>query len=130
LRSGQPRTSDLKHTAARAISALSKGQQPGPENSIGKLIAGTMMQEMATYALDLQGQAGVMDADAAPDTARFRAMLMRSAGTRIEGGTDGILRNIIAERVLGLPADIRADRTATAKGPVRTAMLEGLVKWI
>jgi acyl-CoA dehydrogenase len=104
------RTSGLKHTAARAISALSKGQQPGPENSIGKLVAGTMMQETATYALDLQGQAGVMDADAAPDTARFQAMLMRSAGTRIEGGTDEILRNIIAERVLGLPADIRADK--------------------
>ena len=43
-------------------------------------------------------------------SARFQAMLMRSPATRIEGGTDEILRNIIAERVLGLPADLRADR--------------------
>ena len=42
--------------------------------------------------------------------ARFQAMLLRSPATRIEGGTDEILRNIIAERVLGLPADMRADR--------------------
>ena len=104
------RTSGLKHTAARAISALSKGQEPGPENSIGKLVTGAMMQEMMMYALDLQGQAGAIDGPSAVDGGRFQALLMRSAGTRIEGGTDEILRNIIAERVLGLPADIRADK--------------------
>jgi alkylation response protein AidB-like acyl-CoA dehydrogenase len=104
------RTSGLKHTAARTLSALSKGERPGPENSIGKLVAGTTMQEIAMCALDLQGQAGVLDGPEAADAARFQAMLIRSAGTRIEGGTDEIMRNIIAERVLGLPADIRADK--------------------
>ncbi len=105
------RTSGLKYTAYRSISALSKGQEPGPENSIGKLVAGSTMQEIATFALDLQGQAGVlMDPAQASAMARFQAMLMRSPATRIEGGTDEILRNIIAERVLGLPADMRADR--------------------
>lgn len=105
------RTSGLKYTAYRSISALSKGQEPGPENSIGKLVAGSTMQEIATFALDLQGRAGVlMDPAQASAMARFQAMLMRSPATRIEGGTDEILRNIIAERVLGLPADMRADR--------------------
>ncbi|MDT7838547.1 acyl-CoA dehydrogenase family protein [Aquabacterium sp. OR-4] len=105
------RTSGLKYTAWRSISALSKGQEPGPENSIGKLVAGSMLQEIALFALDLQGPAGMLaGADQPQAAARFQAMLLRSPATRIEGGTDEILRNIIGERVLGLPADLRADR--------------------
>ena len=105
------RTSGLKYTAYRSISALSKGQIPGPENSIGKLVAGQTLQEIAMFALDLQGASGVLVDAAQPSAAaRFQAMLLRSPATRIEGGTDEILRNIIAERVLGLPADMRADR--------------------
>lgn len=106
------RTSGLKYTAFRSISALSKGETPGPENSIGKLVAGPTMQEIATYALDLQGEAGaLLNPDQAAANARFQAMLLRSPATRVEGGTDEILRNIIAERVLGLPADIRVDKS-------------------
>ncbi|MES2716755.1 MAG: acyl-CoA dehydrogenase [Pseudomonadota bacterium] len=105
------RTSGLKYTAYRSISALSRGQTPGPENSIGKLVAGTTLQEIAAFAMDLQGPSGVLVDAAQPSAAaRFQAMLLRSPATRIEGGTDEILRNIIAERVLGLPADMRADR--------------------
>ena len=105
------RTSGLKYTAYRSISALSKGQIPGPENSIGKLVAGQTLQEIAMFALDLQGASGVLVDAAQPSAAaRFQAMLLRSPATRIEGGTDEILRNIISERVLGLPADMRADR--------------------
>ena len=101
----------LRNTASRAISALSKGETPGPENSIGKLVAGTMMQDIAKFAMDLQGYGAVMmDPDVAEGAARFQAMLMRSPAVRIEGGTDQILRNIIAERVLGLPEDMRADK--------------------
>ena len=105
------KASGLKYTGMRAISALSKGETPGPENSIGKLVAGATMQELAMFALDLQGQGGVVsDPAVAAAGARFQAMLLRSPATRVEGGTDEILRNIIAERVLGLPADMRADR--------------------
>jgi alkylation response protein AidB-like acyl-CoA dehydrogenase len=104
------RESGLRHTAARSISALSKGIAPGPENSIGKLVAGATMQDIAAFAMDLQAQYGLLDGPEALDTGRFQAMLLRSAGTRIEGGTDEILRNVIAERVLGLPQEFRADK--------------------
>jgi acyl-CoA dehydrogenase len=105
------RASGLQYLAWRTISALSRGEQPGPENSIGKLVAGAMMQDIAKFALSLEGEAGlILDPELAPDRARFQAMLLRSPATRIEGGSDEILRNIIAERVLGLPADIRVDK--------------------
>jgi len=105
------RSSGLKYTVFRSLSALSRGETPGPENSIGKLVAGSTQQEIAMFALDLQAQSGALvDPAMAAASARFQAMLMRSPGTRIEGGTDEIQRNIIAERVLGLPADIRVDK--------------------
>src|SRR5882724_6317806 len=105
------KASGLKYTSMRAISALSKGDRPGPENSIGKLVAGSMIQDVAAYALDLQGAAGVLSGpEDAEATGKFQAMLLRAPGTRVEGGTDEIMRNIIAERVLGLPGDIRVDK--------------------
>ncbi|MCR9278207.1 MAG: acyl-CoA dehydrogenase family protein [Pseudomonadaceae bacterium] len=105
------KSSGLKNTAARSLTALSKGDVPGPENSIGKLVVGGMMQDIAKFAMDIQGFGSlVMDPEVAEGNARFQAMLLRSPAIRIEGGTDQILRNIIAERVLGLPADMRADK--------------------
>jgi len=102
--------SGLKYTGMRAITALSKGETPGPENSIGKLVAGATMQELAMFALDIQGQSGAIQDESSPMNARFQQILMRSPATRIEGGSDEILRNIIGERVLGLPGDIRVDK--------------------
>ena len=110
------KASGLKYTGMRAITALSKGQTPGPENSIGKLVAGASMQELSMFALDLMGQGGVLDGeDQTQANARFQTMLMRSPASRIEGGSDEILRNIIAERVLGLPGDIRVDKNVPFK---------------
>ncbi len=101
----------LKYTGYRAISALSRGERPGPENSIGKLVAGATMQDISQFALELEGPMGVLRKQEGIDEAGlFMAMLLRSPATRIEGGTDEILRNIIAERVLGLPGDIRVDK--------------------
>src|SRR6202030_2491508 len=59
LASWAVKASGLKYTSYRAISALSKGERPGPENSIGKLVAGSMLQDIASYAMDLEGAAGV-----------------------------------------------------------------------
>lgn len=105
------KASGLKYTSYRSISALSRGERPGPENSIGKLVAGTMLQDIATFAMDLQGAAGALtDADSVAVDGQFQSILLRSPSDRIAGGTDEILRNIIAERVLGLPGDIRVDK--------------------
>jgi alkylation response protein AidB-like acyl-CoA dehydrogenase len=105
------KASGLKYTSYRAISALSKGERPGPENSIGKLVAGSMLQDIAMYAMDLEGAAGALTGES-EEIARgqFQQMLLSSPSMRIAGGTDEILRNIIAERVLGLPGDIRVDK--------------------
>lgn len=105
------RNSGLKYTSYRTMSALSRGEQPGPENSIGKLVSGAMLQDIAMFAADLQGGAGVLtDPDIAEAAGQFQSTLLRSPSNRIAGGTDEILRNIIAERVLGLPGDIRVDK--------------------
>ncbi len=105
------RTQGLKFTRFRTMTALSRGQTPGPENSIAKVVNASKLQDIASYGLDLMGAAGmVMDPELAPLHALFQEGLLFSPGLRIAGGTDEILRNIIAERVLNLPADIRVDK--------------------
>ncbi|MDB5547528.1 MAG: Acyl-CoA dehydrogenase [Tardiphaga sp.] len=110
LASWAVKNSGLTYTSYRSISALSKGERPGPENSIGKLVSGMMMQDIATFAMDLQGAAGLLSGEDAAAGGEFQALLLSSPSMRIAGGTDEILRNIIAERVLGLPGDIRVDK--------------------
>lgn len=102
----------LEYTTARLLSALSRGDTPGPENSIGKLVAANLTQEMAGYALDLMEQCGPGNDDEmlADAYGRFEYAFMKSPGIRILGGTDEIMLNIIAERVLGMPAGFRADK--------------------
>ena len=105
------RLKGLQYTAYRTQTALSRGQTPGPESSIGKLVGAPLRQEMASFAIDLQGIAGAMsDRERAPDDGAWQQMYLGAPGLRLAGGTDEILRNIIAERVLGLPPDIRTDK--------------------
>lgn len=95
----------------RMLSKLSAGQTPGSEASAGKLVWSNHVQKLCAEAVDLMGGYGAIeDAAEAPLDAMFQNRLMWAPGLRIGGGTDEILRNIIAERVLGLPADARADK--------------------
>jgi alkylation response protein AidB-like acyl-CoA dehydrogenase len=105
------RQQGLRWTKFRTMTALSRGQTPGPEASIGKIVSASKLQEIASFALDLMDMGGtVMDPALAPTRAAFQEALLYAPGARIAGGTDEILKNILAERVLGLPADIRVDK--------------------
>ncbi|MEX0941826.1 MAG: acyl-CoA dehydrogenase family protein [Pseudomonadales bacterium] len=103
--------SGLEFTRARTQSALSRGETPGPENSIGKYVGARKSQEIASFCMELMGAAGVsMDAGIALDGGVYPQGYLAAPGGRIAGGTDEIMLNIIAERVLGLPQDIRVDK--------------------
>jgi alkylation response protein AidB-like acyl-CoA dehydrogenase len=105
------RAQGLKFTKFRTMTALSKGETPGPENSIHKLVNASKLQDIASYGMDLMGEAGmVVDEDLVEAWGMFQSALLSSPSARIAGGSDEILKNIIAERVLGLPADIRVDK--------------------
>ena len=105
------KTQGLKYTKFRTMTALSRGQTPGPEASITKVVSASKLQDIASYGIDLLGMAGaVMDPALAPMQAWFQEALLYAPGLRIAGVSDEILRNIIAERVLGLPSDIRVDK--------------------
>jgi alkylation response protein AidB-like acyl-CoA dehydrogenase len=96
----------VQHAGARMLTALSRGQTPGPEASIGKLVFGPLGQEMASFGIELQSMAG---GDCDP-TFGYQDAYLAAPGIRIAGGTDEIMRNILAERVLRLPPEPRMDK--------------------
>ncbi len=103
--------SGLKYTGYRSMSALSRGETPGPENSIGKLVGAPKTQDMASFAIDLLESSGaIWDDEFSEEAGLYQATYMGIPGLRIAGGTDEIMANIIAERVLGLPQEPRMDK--------------------
>lgn len=101
----------LKFTNLRTQAALSRSETPGPEASIGKIVAARMLQDVSTEMLDRLDQSGIVrETDETSQIGKLQHAFFLSAGWRIAGGTDEILKNIIAERVLGLPQDVRVDR--------------------
>jgi len=102
---------------ARLRQQLAAGQ-PGPEGSAAKIVFARLNQEISEFEVELAGAEGLRYDDwtmRRPETVSFYGRdvgyrYLRARGNSIEGGTSEILKNIIAERVLGLPPEIRVDK--------------------
>ncbi len=119
------RARGIELTGCRILSALSQGRMPGPEASLMKLVGVRLAQEVSSYAMDLQGLAGaIVDGARALDAGRWPQRYLGIPGMRIAGGTDEILRNVIAQRILQLPAEERRDKAIAFRdvpsGPPRS----------
>ena len=95
----------MKYTAYRTFSKILKGGNPGPEGSISKLMWSELNQRMHEFVMELEGPASqlVKGSPYAVESGRWQYGFLRSRANTIEAGTSEIQRNIIAERVLGLP---------------------------
>jgi alkylation response protein AidB-like acyl-CoA dehydrogenase len=93
----------LRYTNYRALSQLVKTGIPGPEGSIAKLVWSEANQRVTKLALELLGPEAALGEENAPYGGTWQYQQLRSRGNTIEAGTSEILRNIVAERVLGLP---------------------------
>ena len=104
-------------TGARLRQKLAHGQ-PGPEGAAMKLTFARLAQQLSGLEVELLGEDGLRYSDwtmVRPDHVDFTGRdagyrYLRAKGNSIEGGTSEILRNIVAERVLGLPAEPRIDK--------------------
>ncbi|BBY85514.1 acyl-CoA dehydrogenase family protein [Mycolicibacterium tokaiense] len=111
----------LRAEAQRLTSERSRASAgvggPGPEGSIGKLVGAELNQQIYQWCMDLLGAEGVLyhtydllDEDEQADwRGPVQQRFLRSRANTIEGGTSDVMRNILGERVLGLPGDLRAD---------------------
>ncbi len=88
----------LQLNGYRAVTAVKRNGIPGPEGSILKLMWSELNQQMAETAVDIAGAAGQVG-----DGEGWTYQFLRSRANTIEAGTSEVLRNILAERVLGLP---------------------------
>jgi len=88
----------LQLNGYRALTAMKRNGIPGPEGSILKLMWSELNQRMAETAVDVAGAAGQVG-----ETSGWKYQFLRSRANTIEAGTSEVLRNILAERVLGLP---------------------------
>jgi alkylation response protein AidB-like acyl-CoA dehydrogenase len=96
------RTRVYRLNGLRALSAMSAGA-PGPASSLGKLLSGPLLEDMADFAVDRHGLAGQAEPGEDLERSRWLKLAYQARGTAIAGGTTFIQRNIVAERVLGLP---------------------------
>ena len=94
----------LRLNMYRSLTSVMRTGIPGPEGSLGKLIWSESMQRLGDLAVEILGPAGMLERwTDNPSVQTWQYIHLRSRGHTIEAGTSEILRNIVAERVLGLP---------------------------
>src|SRR5262249_44708707 len=91
----------------RSLTAASQGRIPGPEGSIGKRAGGRLLTAMGEMAVEIVGVNATADGS---DGYRWHEPLLGSPAAHIAGGSDEVMKNIIGERVLGLPGEPRSDK--------------------
>ena len=96
-------------TARRARDTARAGRAPGPEGSGSKLRGSAGLKVAATLALDVLAADGIAGVAGGDGDDEWRTLFLTSPSISIRGGTDEIQRNIVGERVLGLPPEPRAD---------------------
>lgn len=99
----------LRTIRDKAFLELANGQEPGAEGSIHKLVSVRSRQKLSEVAVDLIGPGALFQEAKIPKEDWVRSWLIAPTG-RIAGGTDEILLNTIAEKILGLPQDYRPDK--------------------
>lgn len=109
-----------RYTGYRQLSAISRGDLPGPEASAGKLAGTKSARDLADLAVRVLGEhaAYAVGPDGSSTWQDLQAVL---PGMAIAGGTDQVLRNVIGERVLGLPPEPRADKGVTFRESLAAA---------
>jgi alkylation response protein AidB-like acyl-CoA dehydrogenase len=100
----------IRYLGLRAQTAVSHGAAPGPEVSVLKLAYSQHVAATGDLVLALEGTAGTLLHNDAPDGGVWQQLFMSQWSTRIGGGTDEVQRNVIGERVLGLAREPRPDR--------------------
>jgi alkylation response protein AidB-like acyl-CoA dehydrogenase len=98
-------TEAMKFNGYRGLTRMLRGEPPGPEGSINKLMWSEVNQRLMDTAMELVGPDALLadGEESAPAAGRWSYHFLRSRANSIEGGTSEVLRNILAERVLGLP---------------------------
>lgn len=98
----------IQWTAQRAEASRQAGRTPGPEGSGNKLRANELIKPLAALGIAVEGAASTVFQDDEAD--EWQSMFLMSPSLSIRGGTDEIQRNILGERVLGLPPEPRVDK--------------------
>jgi alkylation response protein AidB-like acyl-CoA dehydrogenase len=99
-----------RFSGLRAKAAAARGERPGPEVSTGKLVASQIVRRVRDTGLRMAGAHGMLAGDDAPLGGMLHMLALFSPAVSIAGGTDEVQRNIIGERVLGLPGEPRTDK--------------------